>query len=208
MPKGGPAQGKSDRPRGPKREPSEYEEEVLQLDRVTRVVKGGRRMRFRATVVIGNKKGKVGLGIGKSNEVVAAIQKAIRQAKKDILIVPMVNGTIPHEIKVKFKSARILLMPAGPGTGIIAGGAIRRIMELSGVRNLLSKILGTSNAITNAKATIIALQKLKTRKAPGEKAGVVNPAPKPVVVMATKIAPTPAKAVAKPAQAPKASPKK
>lgn len=174
MPKGGPdnrgGKGRSDRSR---REPSEYEEEVLQIDRVTRVVKGGRRMRFRATVVIGNKKGKVGLGIGKSNEVVAAIQKAIRQAKKDLLVVPMHDGTIPHEIKIKFKSARILLMPAGAGTGIIAGGAVRRIMELSGVRNLLSKMLGTSNAITNAKATMMALAKLKPRRPSGQKAPII-----------------------------------
>ncbi len=173
-----------------RREPSEYEEEVLQIDRVTRVVKGGRRLRFRATVVIGNKKGKVGLGIGKSNEVVVAIQKAIRQAKKDMVIVPMQDGTIPHEIKVKFKSARILLMPAGKGTGIIAGGAVRRIMELSGVRNLLSKMLGTSNAITNAKATMVALSKLKARKVIGQKAPVIaakaTETPAPAPVQATK----------------------
>ncbi len=177
MPKGGQDNNKQQGGRGQRhnnrREPSEYEEEVLQIDRVTRVVKGGRRLRFRATVVIGNKKGKVGLGIGKSNEVVVAIQKAIRQAKKDMVVVPMQDGTIPHEIKVKFKSARVLLMPAGKGTGIIAGGAVRRIMELSGVRNLLSKMLGTSNAITNAKATMVALSRLKARKVVGQKAPVV-----------------------------------
>lgn len=146
---------------GGRREPSEYEEEVLQIDRVTRVVKGGRRLRFRATVVVGNKNGKVGIGIGKSNEVVGAIQKAIRQAKKDFIMVPIKDGTIPHEVKLKFKSARLIMLPAGPGTGIIAGGAIRKIAELAGIKNLLSKMFGANNRITNAQATILALKQLK-----------------------------------------------
>lgn len=165
-----PRRGGPDRPGGQRhgggrrREPSEYEEEVLQIDRVTRVVKGGRRLRFRATVVIGNKKGKVGIGIGKSHEVVGAIKKAIHQAKKDLLIVPMVNGTIPHEVRLKYKSARILIMPASPGTGIIAGGAIRKIAELAGIKNILSKIFGARNRITNAQATMLALKELKSRE--------------------------------------------
>lgn len=150
--------------RGGKKEPQEYEEEVLQIDRVTRVVKGGRRLRFRATVVVGNKTGKVGIGIGKSLEVVGAIQKAIHQAKKNLVIVPLRNGTIPHEVKIKYKAARILIMPAAPGTGIIAGGAVRKIAELAGVKNLLSKMFGCSNKITNAKATMLALQQLKPFK--------------------------------------------
>ncbi|MFA6521955.1 MAG: 30S ribosomal protein S5 [Candidatus Gracilibacteria bacterium] len=150
--------------RGGKREPSEYEEEVLQIDRVTRVVKGGRRMRFRATVIVGNKAGKVGVGIGKSTEVVGAIQKAIRQAKKDMVVIPLHNGTLPHEIKFKFKSARILMMPAAPGTGIIAGGAIRKIAELAGIKNMLAKIFGTNNRVTNAQATMLALKKLHPLK--------------------------------------------
>lgn len=155
-----------DRSRGPRREPSEFAEEVLQIDRVTRVVKGGRRLRFRATVVVGNKNGKVGIGIGKSNEVIGAIQKAIRKAKKNFLIIPLHEGTIPHEVLVKFKSARILIMPAAPGTGIIAGGAVRKIAELAGVKNMLSKIIGANNKITNAKATMIALGRLKKRAVP------------------------------------------
>lgn len=150
--------------RGGRREPSEYEEEVLQIDRVTRVVKGGRRLRFRATVIVGNKNGKVGIGIGKSNEVVGAIQKAIRQAKKDMVVVPLNNGTIPHDIKLKFKSARIFMMPASPGTGIIAGGAIRKIAELAGIKNMLAKRFGTNNRITNAQATMLALKKLHSIK--------------------------------------------
>lgn len=164
MPPGKEQKGKFRGGRGGRREPSEYEEEVLQIDRVTRVVKGGRRLRFRATVVIGNKNGKVGIGIGKSLEVVGAIQKAIHQAKKNIFIVPMRNGTFPHEVKIKYKSARILIMPAAPGTGIIAGGAVRKIAELAGIKNMLSKIFGCNNKITNAKATILALQQLKPFK--------------------------------------------
>lgn len=139
---------------------SEFDEEVLQIDRVTRVVKGGRRLRFRATLIAGNKNGKVGMGIGKSNEVVGAIKKALNQAKKNMFIVPIRNGTIPHEVNLKFKSAHILIMPASPGTGIIAGGAVRKIAELAGIKNLLSKIFGTRNRITNAYATVMALKKL------------------------------------------------
>lgn len=144
--------------------PSEYDEEVLQIDRVTRVVKGGRRLRFRATVVVGNRNGKVGIGIGKSHEVVGAIKKAINQAKKDLVVIPLKNGTIAHEIKLKFKSARILIMPASPGTGIIAGGAIRKIAELAGIKNILSKMLGSRNRITNAQATMLAMKQLSKAK--------------------------------------------
>lgn len=143
---------------------SEYEEEVLQIDRVTRVVKGGRRLRFRATVVVGNKNGKVGIGIGKSHEVVGAIQKAIAQAKKAFLNVPLHNGTIPTEIKIKYKSAKIIILPACPGTGIIAGGAVRKIAELAGIKNMLSKILGSRNRITNAQAMMLALKELPNNK--------------------------------------------
>ena len=165
---GGGQRGGPDRRRGGgggrrTEEKSEYEEAVLQIDRVTRVVKGGRRLRFRATVVVGNKNGKVGIGIGKSTEVVNAIQKAIRQAKKHIYLVPLKNGTIPHSVKLKYKSARIVMMPASPGTGVKAGGAVRKIAELAGIKNLLSKMLGASNKITNAKATMLALKELKSR---------------------------------------------
>lgn len=143
------------------REKKEFEEEVIQIDRVTRVVKGGRRLRFRATVVIGNKKGKVGVGIGKSTEVQGAIQKAISQAKKTLITVPIVGQTIPHKIKFKYKSAHLLLMPACPGTGIIAGGPLRKIIELSGIEDILSKSLGNNNKLTNSQAAIMALGKLK-----------------------------------------------
>lgn len=144
-----------------KREPSEFEEEVLRIDRVTRVVKGGRRLRFRATVVVGNRKGRVGIGIGKSHEVVGAIKKAISQAKKQLVTIPLHKGTIPHEIRFKYKSAKIFIAPASPGTGIIAGGAIRKIAELAGIKNILSKMFGGRNCITNAQATMIALKQFE-----------------------------------------------
>ena len=162
MRRGSGGGGRGGRRGGRDAEKSEYEEEVLQIDRVTRVVKGGRRLRFRATVVIGNRNGKVGLGIGKSTEVVGAIKKAIHQAKKNILVVNMKNGTLPHEVYIKYKSARLMMMPASPGTGIKAGGAIRKIAELAGFKNMLSKMFGNSNKITNAKATMLALETLKT----------------------------------------------
>ena len=145
-----------------KPEEKEFFEEVLQIDRVTRVVSGGRRLRFRATVVIGNKKGKVGMGVGKANEVVTAIQKATRKAKKSFVELDISNGTIPFPHKTKFKSAKLLLMPAGEGTGIIAGGASRKVIELVGIKNILSKSLGSSNKINLARATIQALENFTT----------------------------------------------
>lgn len=143
------------------REPKEFDEEVVQIDRVTRVVKGGRKLRFRATVVIGNRKGKVGIGIGKSHEVTGAIQKAIAKAKKDLLQVTLDGTTIPHKVNIKFKSAKILLLPAAPGTGIIAGGTVRKVVELAGVKDILSKRFGTTNKVNNTKATFEALKLLK-----------------------------------------------
>lgn len=149
-----------------KREPSEYEDATLSIDRVTRVVKGGRRMRFRAVVVIGNKKGKVGLGTGKATEVQAAIQKALRDARSAVIVVPMRGDTIPHEVNTKFKSARLRLMPASPGTGIVAGGPLRTILDLAGVKDILAKRFGTTNKLVNAQAAILALTML--RPAPGK----------------------------------------
>ncbi len=146
-----------------KREPKEFEEEVIQIDRVTRVVKGGRRLRFRATVVIGDKKGRVAYGIGKSTEVQLAIQKAVSKAKTKLINVPIYNGTIPHTVQIKFKAAKVLLKPAGRGTGIIAGGAVRKMLDLAGVRNVLSKSLGSNNKLNTTKATFKALEKLRLR---------------------------------------------
>lgn len=189
-----------------KRDPKEFDEEVVQIDRVTRVVKGGRKLRFRATVVIGNRKGKVGIGIGKSVEVTGAISKAIAKAKKDLLTVKLDGSTVPHEIKVKFKAARLLLMPAAPGTGIIAGGTVRKVLELAGVTDILSKSYGTKNKVNNTKVTFKALESLKEtpRMAKAAKAKPAaekteKPAPKaPTAKPAGKPAPKPA-AKAKPA---------
>ena len=141
-------------------EEKEFEEDVLQVDRVTRVTAGGRQLRFRATVVIGNRKGQVGIGTGKSNEVVSAVTKAVNQAKKDLVTIPLISGTIPHEVKVKYKSAYIHMMPAKQGTGVKAGGALRRIAELVGIRNLIAKRFGCNNRMTNALAAMLALKEL------------------------------------------------
>lgn len=143
------------------KERKEFEEEVIAIDRVTRVVKGGRRLRFRATVAIGDKKGRVGIGTGKSNEVTGAISKAITKAKKTLITVPLINGTIPHEVRYKFKAAKILLMPAAPGTGIIAGGAMRKVVGLAGVSNVLGKSFGSSNKLSSTRAAFEALKTLK-----------------------------------------------
>jgi small subunit ribosomal protein S5 len=162
---------RKNKPRGERRnEPKEYEESTLSIDRVTRVVKGGRRMRFRAVVVVGNKKGKVGLGTGKAGEVQAAVQKAARAAKRAMVRVPMRGDTIPHNVDVKYKAAKLRLMPASPGTGIIAGGALRTILELAGVRDVLSKRFGTKNKLVNAQAAMLALTLLRTPpvKAPAQ----------------------------------------
>lgn len=150
-----------DRKRGGRREPSEYAEHTLSVDRVTRVVKGGRRMRFRAIVVIGNRKGKVGLGTGKAAEVQAAVKKATSSAKRAMIRIPLVKGTIPHQVERKFKAARVRLMPAVDGTGIIAGGALRVILDHAGVKNVLSKRFGTRNKLVNAQATMLALEMLR-----------------------------------------------
>lgn len=144
-----------------RREPSEFSETTLSVDRVTRVVAGGRRMRFRAVVVIGNKRGKVGLGTGKANEVQVAVQKATADAKRSMIRVPLKEGTIPHGVDLKFKAARLRILPASPGTGIIAGGALRVVLEHAGVKDVLSKRYGSSNKLVNAQAIMKALGKLK-----------------------------------------------
>lgn len=142
-------------------QPKEFEERVVAIDRVSRTVKGGKRMRFRALVVVGNKNGRVGMGIGKAGDVQGSIKKAVTQAKKHLLTVPIVNDTIPHEITVKYGSATVLLKPAPHGTSIIAGGPVRAVIELSGIRNILSKIIGSSNQVNNVHATLLALKTLK-----------------------------------------------
>lgn len=150
--------GKKGRRSAGRREPKEFEEEVLDIARVTRVVKGGRRMRFLATVAIGDKKGRVGLGTGKSVEVSVAIRKAVEDAKKNIITVPLVKGTIPYAKDARYKSAQILMMPAPAGTGVIAGGSFRKIATLVGVSDIYAKSIGTNSKLVSAQASIRALK--------------------------------------------------
>ncbi|MCG2691151.1 30S ribosomal protein S5 [Candidatus Parcubacteria bacterium] len=141
--------------------PEEFEQRIIDIARVTRVMAGGKRMRFRACVAIGNKKGKAAIGLAKGADVTNAVTKAVNRAKKNIIEVPIVNDTIPHEIRQKYGAAEILFKPARKGRGIIAGGAVRIIIELSGIKNITSKILGTNNKVNNVKCAIEALKRLK-----------------------------------------------
>lgn len=142
----------------------EFEQKIVEIKRVTRVVAGGKRMRFRALVVIGDKKGKVGIGLRKGADVSEAINKAVNAAKKTMIPIKIVNDTIPHEIKFKYKSSVVFLKPAQPGTGVIAGGAIRQVLDLVGVKNVLSKMLGSSNKVNNVMATYLALARLRSKE--------------------------------------------
>lgn len=140
---------------------SDIEQRTIDLARVTRVMAGGKRMRFRACVVVGNKKGGIGYGMGKGADVSLAISKATTRAKRDMITVPATNDTIPHEIRVKFKAARLLLKPAPKGTGIVAGGAVRQALEVSGIGNIVAKIYGTKNKVNNIKALFAAFERLR-----------------------------------------------
>lgn len=145
-------------PRAPKETP-EFDQQIVDLARVTRVTKGGKQMSFRCCVLIGDKKGRVGYGIQKGKDVQIAVEKAVRQAKKRLITVPLVNDTLPHASLAKFKAAKILLKPAPKGSGIIAGSVIRTVLEMAGVPNASSKMLGkTNNKINNIKATFEALE--------------------------------------------------
>src|SRR3989338_8627044 len=141
--------------------PEEFEQKMIDIARVTRVMAGGKRMRFRACVAIGNKKGRVAIGLAKGADVTLAVTKAVNKAKKNFIDVPIVNETIPHEVYQKLGAARILFRPAKKGRGIIAGGAVRILLELSGIKNVTSKILGTGNKVNNVKCAIEALKSLK-----------------------------------------------
>lgn len=144
------------------REQSDWEEKIIQVRRVTKVVKGGKKLSFRAVVVCGNHKGQVGVGVGKAAEVIGAIQKGVVDAKKSLINVPVVGATIPHEIMGRQGSSRILMKPAAKGTGIIAGGSARAILELAGIGDVLSKSLGSRSPLNVARATIQGLKSLRT----------------------------------------------
>lgn len=139
----------------------EFEEKVIALDRVARVVKGGRRFRFRATVVIGDGAGRVGVGVGKGPDVTTSIAKAVSVAKQQMIKVNLSGTSIPHRVELKFSGAHVLLRPAGPGTGVIAGGAIRSVVEAVGIHDLLTKSLGSANKVNTAYATVMALSQLR-----------------------------------------------
>ena len=143
-------------------EQPEFEERVVTINRVTKVVKGGRRFRFAALVVIGDRKGNVGFGSGKSNEVPDAIKKAIENAKKNMIYVPTVNTTIPHTVTGTFGAGKVLLRPAAAGTGVIAGGPARAVIELAGIKNIRTKCMGSRNKQNVVLATIEGLRQLKT----------------------------------------------
>ena len=143
-------------------EQPEFEERVVTINRVTKVVKGGRRFRFAALVVIGDRKGNVGFGSGKSNEVPDAIKKAIENAKKNMIYVPTVNTTIPHTVTGTFGAGKVLLRPAAAGTGVIAGGPARTVCEIAGIKNIRTKSLGSNNKQNVVFATIDALGQLKS----------------------------------------------
>jgi small subunit ribosomal protein S5 len=147
-------------------------EKVVKINRVNKVVKGGKRLAFRALVIVGDQKGQVGLALGKSKEVPSAIKKAIDRAKKSMVMIRMVNGTIPHEVFQKFGSAKILLRPAKPGTGVIAGGSVRIVLEAAGIKDIVAKCQGSSNAINSAKAALKGLLSLKDFKEEQQKRGV------------------------------------
>lgn len=164
MGQGGPRRGGSrfGRPEKPR---DEFDQKVLEIRRVARVTGGGKRFSFRASVVVGNRKGKVGFGTAKGLDVTLSVEKAVRAAKKDILVIPIVKGTIPHEVTGKFKAGKILMKPSAEGRGIIAGGAMRLICDLAGLSSVTGKIVGKStNKINIAKATLVALKKLKSNK--------------------------------------------
>ena len=147
---------------GDRGERSELADRVVRVNRVAKVVKGGRKFSFSALIVVGDMNGRVGAGIGKAREVTEAIRKGMEVAKRNMITVPMVGTTIPHEVRLKWGAARIMLKPAAPGTGVISGGAMRAVIETAGIKDILTKSHGTNNPINTVRATLAALQQLRT----------------------------------------------
>ena len=148
------------------------EERVVQINRVAKVVKGGRRFSFSAVIVVGDGAGHVGVGLGKAGEVPEAIRKGVEDAKKNLIKIPMVGTTIPHEVNVQFSASKVLLKPASQGTGVIAGGSVRAVVEAAGIRDILSKIHGSTNPVNVTRATIEALRSLHSAEELGARRGV------------------------------------
>jgi small subunit ribosomal protein S5 len=148
-----------------KKQKSDFDQKIIDIRRVARVVAGGRRFSFRVTIVAGNRKGEVGIGVGKAADTAAAIEKAFRQAKKSAIEVPLTdNFSVPHESEAKFAAAKVVLKPASAGRGLIAGSSVRTVLDLAGVKNINAKIISRSkNKVNNARATIAALKKLKIK---------------------------------------------
>lgn len=151
---------------------SEWKEQVVQIRRVTKVVKGGKKLSFRAIVIVGNKKGQVGMGVAKAAEVIVAIQKAVADGRKNLINVPIFKTTIPHMITGRSGAGNVVLKPASQGTGVIAGGAVRAVLELSGIENILSKSLGSKSPLNAANATLNALKSLRTFKDVASQRGI------------------------------------
>lgn len=144
--------------------PSEFEEKIVQVNRVSKKTKGGNKMGFSVLAVVGDRKGRVGVGLGGAPDVASSVRKAVSYAKKHLYRVPMKGRTIPHEVRLKLGAAQVLLKPAPPGTGVIAGGAVRAVVEAAGIRDIVSKILGSKNQASNVYATMEALKRFKVKE--------------------------------------------
>jgi small subunit ribosomal protein S5 len=156
-----------------KEKESEWQERVVQIKRVTKVVKGGKKLSFRAVVIVGNERGQVGVGVGKASDVIGAVKKGVADGKKHLVEVPLTkSNSIPHPVNGDGGGAKVMMRPAAPGTGVIAGGAVRMVLELAGIRNILAKQLGSGNPLNNARAAANALASLRTFSEVAEERGI------------------------------------